>query len=227
MRLENDVNLAALGELHFGKGRTDNNFCYVNVGTGLGMGIVLEGRLIRGQSGAAGEIGFMPLGAGVNPDLKAQAGELEAAIGSNALSARYEASSGQKLTVKEIFERFEAGDDVARTVVDESALTLARALGCIKAILDVKLFVLGGGIGRNNRFAECLRSAARFISGEPVTVEQTGLTGAGAQGAKVEALGMLFDVLFRFQEAGQAIPDMKPLIEASKSNRRLELTNED
>lgn len=224
--LENDVNLAALGELHFGRGKEEDNFCYVNVGTGIGMGIVVNGKLIRGPRGAAGEIGFMPLGLGVDPNLKEQAGQLEAAIGSRALSEKYASATGQKLTVKDIFEKVEAGDCIARSVVEDSAGVLAQALGCIKAILDIRLFVLGGGIGRNAHFAACLQDAVRSGFGRSIAVEQTNLIGAGGLGAKVEALRTLFDELFHFHDAGQAIPDLRALIAASKPDQALEMEKE-
>ena len=59
---ENDVNLAALGERALGAGRDVGNFVFLWVGTGVGMGIVIDGELYRGAGGAAGEIGYMPVG---------------------------------------------------------------------------------------------------------------------------------------------------------------------
>src|SRR5207244_8941854 len=61
---ENDVNLAALGERSLGAGRDVANFVFLWVGTGVGMGIVIDGELYRGAGGAAGEIGYMPVGEG-------------------------------------------------------------------------------------------------------------------------------------------------------------------
>ncbi|MBK5333485.1 MAG: ROK family protein [Ilumatobacteraceae bacterium] len=57
---ENDVNLAAIGELARGTGRGVRDFVLVSIGTGLGMGVVLDGRLHRGASGLAGEVGYLP-----------------------------------------------------------------------------------------------------------------------------------------------------------------------
>src|SRR4029079_18783203 len=61
---ENDVNLAALGEQALGAGRGVSGFCFLWIGTGVGLGIVIGGELHRGVGGAAGEIGYLPLGAG-------------------------------------------------------------------------------------------------------------------------------------------------------------------
>src|SRR3954452_8482669 len=59
--IENDANLAAIGERDFGRGRDARNFIYLELGTGLGVGIVIDGELYRGARGAAGEVGYIPL----------------------------------------------------------------------------------------------------------------------------------------------------------------------
>ena len=84
---ENDVNMAALGELSDGAGRNVGTFVYLWVGTGVGMGIVIDGRLYRGSSGAAGEIGYMPVGAGDPHDRAVRRrGMLEETAGAAAVS---------------------------------------------------------------------------------------------------------------------------------------------
>src|SRR5215212_6969658 len=60
--LDNDANLAAVGERTYGSGRDAKTFVYVSVGTGIGMGVILDGELYRGAHGAAGEVGYLPLG---------------------------------------------------------------------------------------------------------------------------------------------------------------------
>src|SRR5205085_11384487 len=62
LSVENDANLAALGERSFGWGSSASTFVYITIGTGIGMGIVINGALYRGARGAAGEIGFLPFG---------------------------------------------------------------------------------------------------------------------------------------------------------------------
>src|SRR3954471_12761422 len=61
MAIENDANLAAVGERDFGRGRDTRNFVYVELGTGLGVGIVIDGEIYRGARGAAGEVAYVPL----------------------------------------------------------------------------------------------------------------------------------------------------------------------
>src|SRR5919108_1678636 len=60
--LDNDANLAAVGERSYGSGRDARTFVYVSVGTGVGMGVIIDGELYRGAHGAAGEVGYLPLG---------------------------------------------------------------------------------------------------------------------------------------------------------------------
>ena len=60
--LDNDANLAAVGERTYGSGRDARTFVYVSVGTGIGMGVIIDGELYRGAHGAAGEVGYLPLG---------------------------------------------------------------------------------------------------------------------------------------------------------------------
>src|SRR3954452_21302980 len=79
--IENDENLAAVGERDFGRGRDARSFVYVELGTGLGVGIVIDGELYRGARGAAGEVGYIPL-----PDAaKSERGRLEEATAAAAV----------------------------------------------------------------------------------------------------------------------------------------------
>jgi predicted NBD/HSP70 family sugar kinase len=88
VRVENDVNLAALGEQAQGAGRDVDSFGYLNVGSGLGAGIVLHGHLHRGARGAAGEVGFLPVGPDpFAPEHRAHGGALEARLSSQGLIA--------------------------------------------------------------------------------------------------------------------------------------------
>src|SRR5581483_1720586 len=79
---ENDVNLATVGEQWHGLGKGVQNFVYLHVGTGVGMGLVLSGELYRGAGGAAGEIGYLPLAAADPHDpANRRRGALESALG--------------------------------------------------------------------------------------------------------------------------------------------------
>jgi predicted NBD/HSP70 family sugar kinase len=146
--VENDINLAALGEQWQGHGQGPRNLAFIALGTGLGMGLVMDGRLIRGMRGAAGEIGYLPLGADPFAPESLHTGALERAIGAHGIVARYEAAGGKKgLSVPTIFERLDAGDKAAGAAIDETARLLAMATAAVCAIVDPEQIVLGGSIG--------------------------------------------------------------------------------
>jgi predicted NBD/HSP70 family sugar kinase len=146
--VENDINLAALGEQWQGRGQGPRNLGYIALGSGLGMGLVIEGRLMRGARGAAGEIGYLPLGVDPFTAESRHAGALERAIGAQGLVARYEAAGGEKgLAAPAIFERLASGDAAAIATIDETARLLALATASVCAIADLEQIVFGGSIG--------------------------------------------------------------------------------
>ena len=154
LSLENDANLAALGERSFGWGSTANTFVYITIGTGVGMGIVINGALYRGARGAAGEIGFLPFGLNEVVD---EAGE----ISESYLGMFEEATSAEgivrqardlglpaSLSARQIFDAAQQGNEKALALVEQEGYRLALAIAVITAVLDPELIVLGGGIGQ-------------------------------------------------------------------------------
>lgn len=147
---ENDVNMAALGELSDGAGRDVGTFVYLWVGTGVGMGIVIDGRLYRGSSGAAGEIGYMPVGAGDPHDRAVRRrGMLEETAGAAAVSRIAKERNVRPPTPSRVFAAARRGDAAATGVVDEEARRIALAIAAVLPVLDPELVILGGGIGGN------------------------------------------------------------------------------
>jgi len=145
--VENDVNLAAVGERWRGVARGMDDFAFLSIGTGLGAGLVLRGELQRGHHGAAGEIDFVraglerdidPCAAALSAFTERLAGEDGAAT---TLSAPYDA--------RDVFAAARAGDALARRVVDEEARRIALHILPIASVADVALVVIGGGIGAN------------------------------------------------------------------------------
>lgn len=145
--LENDVNVAAIGELHYGLGRDRRNFVYVAIGTGIGMGIIANGQLVRGTRGAAGEIGYLPVGADPLDPSHWVRGPLEEVTAGDAITRRYRLAAAQELSTREILQRAGNGDSAALAAFDEEARWIAVALCAVKAVLDPELVILGGGIG--------------------------------------------------------------------------------
>jgi len=149
--VENDVDLAALGEATYGLGRGVRHFVYLSIGTGTGMGVVIDGRLYRGFRGAAGEIGYLPIGDG--DPLLDQPESRRRGMFESVASAAGVVATAQRLgmtgagTAKDVFDAARAGDPAARQAVDREIDHLSRALAGIAAVLDPELVVLGGGVG--------------------------------------------------------------------------------
>ena len=147
--VENDVNLATLAEQRFGHGRGVADFVVVSIGTGVGMGLVLDGRLYRGAHGAAGEIGYLPVGSSSDRRGRRQ-GLLEAVTGADSVvrEARALGLTG-RLTAAKVFDAARSGDPIALRVVDAEADRIGFALASVVAVVDPELVVLGGGIGKS------------------------------------------------------------------------------
>lgn len=160
--VENDINLAAIGERTFGKGRDVASFVLLSIGTGTGLGIVIDGELYRGAHGRAGEIAFLPV-----PDEPAQTAsggragpegplrvrtrgmfeELAAADG--VVRAAQRLGLAGVTTARGVFEAAAAGDPVALAAVDVEGSRIGIAITAIAAIADPALVVLTGGVGHN------------------------------------------------------------------------------
>jgi predicted NBD/HSP70 family sugar kinase len=167
---ENDVNLAAIGELSRGAGRGVDDFVLISVGSGVGMAVVLNGSLYRGASGLAGEIGYLPIGT-VRPTGRGSArwheGAFERSVSSGAiLELAQEAGLGPITSAAAVIDEARAGDEAALGVVSTIAERLAYGVAAVAAVLDPELVVLGGGIGTGagHLLVEPLRRVLTTIS---------------------------------------------------------------
>ncbi|MET9221124.1 ROK family transcriptional regulator [Streptomyces sp. NPDC093221] len=151
--VENNVNCAAVAEHRFGVARHQQMFAYIQVGVKIGVGIVLDGRLMQGANGAAGEAAMLPFPWSESQQPR-RAG-LEHFLGSDALMERcraaWPASGGGPvpLDAKALFASAASGHAAARRVVDEHAAAIGRLVAAVVALLDPGLVVLGGGVGQN------------------------------------------------------------------------------
>ena len=191
--VENDVNLAALGEGWRGVGRGVDDFVFVSVGTGLGAGLVLGGELHRGRNGLAGEVDLARLEPALDPSAPAlsRLAAERAAGADTALSAPFDP--------RDVFAAARRGDAVARAVVAEEARRIALHVVPIAAVVDVGLVVLGGGVGSNGDLLVdpiCRELAHRLPAPPRVEVSALGesavLDGALAIGRE-EALDRVFE----------------------------------
>jgi predicted NBD/HSP70 family sugar kinase len=165
--LENDVDAATLAEREQGHGREVGTFAFVHVGTGIGMGLVIEGNLHRGVHGVAGEIAYMPIsaGQGSDPEDARRRGTLEAA-GSAAAVVRAARRAGMRgsVSARRVFAAAAAGDERATAVVADEAALVARAICAIVTVIDPELVVLGGGIGQAPGFAAAVAAELRKLA---------------------------------------------------------------
>ena len=198
--LENDVNLAALGEQWHGLGRGVDDYVYLHLGTGVGLGIVIGGELHRGHSGAAGEVGYLPL-VGTDPvqPRSRRRGALDEMAGASALVDRARRiGMTPPLTAKSVFESARVGDAKARRIVEFESDRIALTIAAVTAVLDPELVILGGGIGSNgDLLLEPVVAKLRAVSPFRPRIEISSLRqDATLHGAVWQALQAAQDQLF-------------------------------
>jgi glucokinase len=153
--VENDVNMAAIAESKIGAGKGVRDFVFLAIGTGIGAGIVINGRLFHGMNWSAGEIGYLLVpGTSVEPVETGEPGALENIVGGEGIKAQWKTVWSEQrtqlprdLVATEIFDHALAGDALAQTVLHKSAETLAFAIYNLAVVLNCPLFVLGGSVG--------------------------------------------------------------------------------
>lgn len=173
----NDVNAGALGELHHGAGRNFSSFAYVAVGTGLGMGLVIDRHLVIGAHGAAGEIGYLPLGGDPLDPRLVESGPLESVVSGPALEREYAARTGLARSAREIFDDLGI-DPHASATVDDLAHRLAVGIRAVSVITDPECFVLAGGVGSRPELASRVETWFERLGGTtPIRASEAGAWG--------------------------------------------------
>jgi glucokinase len=153
--VENDVNTAAIAESKIGAAQGIRDFVFLAVGTGIGAGIVLNGKLFHGMDWSAGEIGYLLVpGTSVAPVETGEPGALESIVGGEGIKAQWQTAWNKDITdlskdlvATEIFDHALNGDALAQTVLRKSAETLAYAIYNLAVVLNCPMFVLGGSVG--------------------------------------------------------------------------------
>lgn len=156
----NDANVAALGEVWKGAAEGKKDVLMVTLGTGVGGGIILNGRILTGVHGAAGEIGH----ANVNPDEEDTCNcgnrgcleQMASATGIVRLARKELASSGddsilrkiENVTAKDVFDAYKQGDLPASRIVDQFAKYLGMGLSAFVSVLDPEVILIGGGVSK-------------------------------------------------------------------------------
>jgi glucokinase len=210
VRINNDVRVATLGEYHHGAGRGFRDVLGVFVGTGVGGGLILDGRLRTGQ-GAAGEIGHTVVKHEGRKCSCGRRGCLEAYAGRGCMEARARklVADGRKTILFDLMEHkgrdrltsgvfadaLQDGDDMAREVIDDAVWALGVGLASAQNLLDLEAIVIGGGLGDRlgAPFIERVRDSMRphlFVPDRALTVVGSELRDlSGAVGAAVFARG--------------------------------------
>ena len=215
---ENDVNLAAVGEYWRGLAKGVPNFVFLHVGTGVGMGLVIRDELFRGATGAAGEIGYVPIAADPHERKSRLRGSLESAAGAaGVVGAAKRLGMKPPLTPRKIFAAARKGDPTALKVVAIEAERIALAIAAVIPVVDPELVILGGGIGRNaDLLLEPVRRELHQISPFHPRVDVSALGGdATIQGAVSLALQAAQSQLFARGEADASRPSPRSWRSAS------------
>ncbi|MFE0028696.1 ROK family protein [Amycolatopsis sp. NPDC059021] len=147
--VENDANLAAVGEHALGAALGADVLVCLTVGTGIGLGVLIGGRLFRGAHGAAGEIADLPYGQDSTARPRRPGPMEDAAAGHAVVAAAQARGLTRARTAKDVFALARAGNPAALDVVGQEAVKLAYVVASVTAVLDPGLIVLGGGIGGN------------------------------------------------------------------------------
>ena len=198
--IENDVNLAMLGEQTLGCASGCQNAAFLSLGTGAGLGLLIAGKLFHGARGAAGEIAELPIACDPSAKLPSGASAFELEVGSLAIVERYRRQGGTAaVTVRDIFRLLEEGDEVAASVLDTTARWVALAVVTLQSLLDLELIVFGGSIGVRPELYERVRRDLPALFSRPIAIapsqlgDRAGLLGAvcaaARHGARTRAAG--------------------------------------
>lgn len=160
----NDANVAALGEMFKGSAEGEKNMVMITLGTGVGGGVIIGGKIITGVNGAAGEIGHMPM----NDDEEGTCG-----CGKKGCLEQYASATGvvkvtkkilnstdkaskireiENFTAKDVFDMAKSGDEIANLAVDELGKYLGKAAAHISCVVNPGVFVIGGGVSKAGQF---------------------------------------------------------------------------
>lgn len=157
--VENDANVAALGEAWHGAGKDYDNLLMVTLGTGVGGGIIINGDIVSGSTGSAGEIGHMPIlevplkrtcGCGGHQclELVAAAPGIEATANDYLFENEIESALREvdSIIAKDVFDAYKDGDEAAEAIVNIFFEHLGRGIANVTAVIDPQIVVIGGGV---------------------------------------------------------------------------------
>ena len=192
--IDNDVNLALLAEIEQDPGPRRENAAFIALGTGIGGALMINGRLLRGAHGGAGELGYMPLWQIDAPGIPS----LEERVGEAGIRRDYVSRGGDAgHSVRDIFTAAEQGSAAAQGSLDTAAHHTARAALALLALLDPDLLIFGGSIGARPEFIERVQRLVSATWLRPIEIVRSRSGGrSGLLGALELARNDLLDELF-------------------------------
>jgi len=192
--IDNDVNLALLAETSQGAARGQDNVAFIALGTGIGGALMINGQLLHGAHGGAGELGYMPLWQIEAPGVAA----LEDRVGEAGIRHAYVAAGGSDtFSVRDIFAAAEKGEAIALQTLDNTAAQVARALLIVLALVDPDTVVFGGSIGSRPEFIERVQKHISAAWMRPIAIARSSSGGrAGLIGALELARHTMLDDMF-------------------------------
>lgn len=198
--IENDVNAAVIGESWKGSGVGLDSVALISLGTGIGLGTLVNGKLMRGAKGAAGEISYLPFGADPYHAESLERGALECAISARGIVERY-GDSTANLTARDILLRAEQGEQQALATVRETARLSALLIISVDAILDPQKIILGGNVGRHPLMVQFIQEALPACTRRAIVVQASALASRSTlMGAVAIALNQVHNALFSPQD---------------------------
>lgn len=211
--LDNDANMAALGELWQGAGSHVDSMILVTLGTGIGGGVIIDGKLFEGAHGAGGEIGHIPF---LDSDLETECGcggyrclELVASATGIIRRTKEALEKGEipsrlgrikNLNAKHILDGAKAGDPLAQAIVEETGYYLGRGLAIVSAVLDPEEIVIGGGVSEaGDIFLEPVREHYRKYAFKSLKETPIVKASLGNQAGMIGAARLVLDLAWEAQ----------------------------
>jgi predicted NBD/HSP70 family sugar kinase len=188
---DNDANLGALAELHHGIARGRHDVVYLKVASGVGAGIVLGGRLHRGASGIAGEIGHVQVGEDGHVCRCGNRGCLETMVSAARLLELLRPAYDAPLTIEQVLALDVEGDAGVRRVLTDAGRTIGRAVADLANSLNPELVVVGGTLGGSPTLVDGLRdSIDRYAQPDTVAALEVVPGALGVRSAVVGAVAL-------------------------------------
>ncbi len=195
--VENDVNAAILGERWQGVARNTDHAAYIALGTGVGLGLVAGGQLMRGATGAAGEVSYLPIGQDSLERDSIERGALERSLGLRTVLAEFQDPNGTTATIRAFTDALDAGNPAAFKAQERIGELGALLALSVQTMFDPEVIVIGGVLGLVPSVFAALRHELARRTARPVKLERSSLgLQATVTGATYLALTGMFNQSF-------------------------------